>query len=354
MIREAERIAKGIYDGTITTGFIDKNLTGLVAEKLREAVIEGFGKDLPEVDYNTPDFAALSHLERNVYSFSSAKNYQQLKSMTLAVKDGDRVRTFTEFRNEALKISGEYVGPWLRTEYNTAIAGSQMAAKWERFQADKDTLPLLEYRTVGDERVRPSHEALDGVIKNIDSPFWDSYYPPNGWGCRCDVIQSLYGKETEDKDIPIPDDVPKMFQSNMAKEGILFPKNHPYYIGLPDEIRRQGQRLLVKRILNWGRHFLVGKKVEVSKIGEVHFTGNAIKGILNQPHLLYMEKNQAVYALENIVKNSRYISSAPDLSGKNKAFHYLKFSIKGKDSYVVVKEPWKGNKVVYSIVDHIK
>jgi len=354
MQKEAQRIAKGIFDGTITSGEIDPALTTLVAEDLRNAVIEGFGKDLPAIDYNTPDFDKLANLENNVYQFSAAKDYQQLKSMTLALKDGNRIRTFEEFRNEALKISDVYNGPWLLTEYNTALSSAQMAAKWQRFYKDKNTLPLLQYRTVEDDRVRPSHAALDLVIKNIDDPFWDDYYPPNGWNCRCDVIQVVHGTETPDKDITTPDDVPKMFLTNMAKEGLIFPKKSPYYIGLPDAIKKQAERLLSKRILNWGRKFLVGQKAEAATIGEVHFSGNALKEIFNQPHALYLEKNQAVYALKNIVKNAKFVKTVPDLSGKNKAFHYLKIQIKGKDSYVVVKEPWKGNKMVYSIVDGIK
>lgn len=354
MQKEAARIAKGIYDGTITSGEIDPALTSLVAEKLRDAVIEGFGKDLPAIDYNTPDFDKLGNLESNVYQFSAAKDFQQLKSMTLALKDGDRIRTFTEFRNEALKISDVYNGPWLLTEYNTALSSAQMAAKWQRFYADKNTLPLLQYRTVEDDRVRPSHAALDLVIKNIDDPFWDSYYPPNGWNCRCDVIQVVHGTETPDKDIVTPDDVPKMFLTNMAKEGLIFPKNSPYYIGLPDAIRKQAERLLSKRILNWGREYLSGEKVKASQIGEVTFTNKSLKEILNQPHDFYIEKNQAVYALKNIMANAKFLKSAPDLSGKNKQFHYFKIVVKGKPSYVVVKETFSGEKIVYSIVDKIK
>lgn len=47
----------------------------------------------------------------------------------------------------------------------------------------------LQYSTAGDERVRRSHRTLDGITLPMESKFWDWYYPPNGWGCRCTVIQ---------------------------------------------------------------------------------------------------------------------------------------------------------------------
>lgn len=341
MIREAARIAKGIFDGTIISGEIDPALTELVAEDLRNAIIEGFGKDLPAIDYDTPDFAKLANLEKNVYHFSGAKNYQELKSMTLALKDGDRIRTFTEFRDEALKINAEYNGTWLRTEYNTAIGSAQMAAKWSRFESDKKTLPLLQYRTVEDERVRPTHAALDLVIRNIDDPFWDMYYPPNGWNCRCDVIQVVHGTETPYKDIVMPDDVPKMFQTNMAKQGIVFPPKHPYYIGVPDAILKEAEYLLGQRILNWGRKFLSGEKVAAQQIGEVTFTDEGLAKIIEQPHEFLLQKNQAMYALKQIAQKAEFVKTEGDLS-------YFKFTINGKPAYLVVK-----GKEVYSIIEKL-
>lgn len=52
----------------------------------------------------------------------------------------------------------------------------------------RDVLPVWEYSAVGDDRTRPSHRALDGVTYPADHPFWDQYYPPWDFGCRCTVI----------------------------------------------------------------------------------------------------------------------------------------------------------------------
>lgn len=72
--------------------------------------------------------------------------------------------------------------------YDTNTRVAYAAGQWERIQRAKFTHPYLRYITMGDERVRASHAALHNLVLPVDDPFWNYYYPPNGWRCRCRVI----------------------------------------------------------------------------------------------------------------------------------------------------------------------
>lgn len=178
----------------------------------------------------------LQRLTQDVWQFSSAKNYQELRDLTLLLKDENgELRSFADFKTEASKVTERYNENWMQTEYNTAVASSQSAARWVEFQNDKDVIPNLEYQTVGDNEVRAEHQVLDGTIKHIDDIFWKTHYPPNGWGCRCEAVQTLED-ETDDGWKEIKVSIPKMFRTNLADSSLIFPKGHPYYVDIPEHV----------------------------------------------------------------------------------------------------------------------
>jgi len=37
-------------------------------------------------------------------------------------------------------------------------------------------------------RPRPLHVSWDGLVLPADHPWWQTHYPPNGWGCKCRVV----------------------------------------------------------------------------------------------------------------------------------------------------------------------
>lgn len=82
------------------------------------------------------------------------------------------------------------VGPRrLRTIFDTNLRVSRAAGQWQRIQDRKDVAPFLRYSAIMDSRTRPLHRAWHGLIFPVDHSFWRDHFPPNGWRCRCTVIQ---------------------------------------------------------------------------------------------------------------------------------------------------------------------
>ena len=177
-------------------------------------------------------------LQRSDYIFSGFKTFHELNEAfpSLIDENGNR-KPFERFLNDVRKIDATYNRNYLRAEYNFASASAEMAAKWEQFMEDGDRYNL-QYRTAGDGRVRPEHAALHGVTLPIDDPFWEEFYPPNGWNCRCEAVQvrkSKYPVTPHDEAMALGEqatgrDTRRMFRFNPGKEQQTFPDYNPYTI----------------------------------------------------------------------------------------------------------------------------
>ena len=141
--------------------------------------------------------AMRGRLQRSDYIFSGLKTFHELNEAfpSLLDENGNR-KTFERFLNDVRKIDETYNRGYLRAEYNFVQASATMAAKWERFAEDGDRYNL-QYRTAGDGKVRPEHAELHGVTRPMADPFWEEYFPPNGWNCRCTVVQVRKSKYPE-------------------------------------------------------------------------------------------------------------------------------------------------------------
>ncbi len=155
---------------------------------------------------------------------------------SLLDENGER-KTFERFLNDVRKVDETYNSHYLRAEYNFVQSSAEMAARWERFSEDGDRYNL-QYRTAGDDKVRPEHAALNGVTLPPSDPFWEEYYPPNGWNCRCTVVQvrkSKYPATPHDEAMALGEealqrDTKRMFRFNPGKEQKTFPDYNPYTI----------------------------------------------------------------------------------------------------------------------------
>lgn len=220
------RLLRDIHEGRNDDSIPDAETVAKTAAELKKAVKEGWANfDAP--DWDTPDFGTISRLRENIFVFSGAKTLPMLKEISsmLTTEDG-KVKAFSKFKADALAVWEQYNVNWLRTEYNHAIGSAQMAARWSEYDKNKDINPNLTYRTAGDDRVRAAHQMLDGVTKAIDDIFWDIYYPPNDWGCRCDAEAGDAKITTREFGRP---ELKSMFKTNVGKTGTIFPDTHPYF-----------------------------------------------------------------------------------------------------------------------------
>lgn len=177
-------------------------------------------------------------LTRSNYIFSGLKTFHELNEAfpSLLDENGNK-KTFERFLNDVRKIDETYNANYLRAEYNFVQASAEMAAKWEGFMEDGDHY-YLQYRTQHDDKVRPEHASLDRVTLPPSDSFWESYYPPNGWNCRCTVVQVLkrkYEPTPHDEAMSLGEealqtDKKGIFRFNSGKEQKTFPDYNPYTI----------------------------------------------------------------------------------------------------------------------------
>lgn len=177
-------------------------------------------------------------LQRSDYIFSGIKTFHEINEAfpSLLNTDGTR-KPFTQFLEEVKHIDKTYNQHYLAAEFNFAQASAAMAAKWEQYAQDGERY-LLQYRTAGDDRVRPEHASLEGVTLPITDTFWEEFYPPNGWNCRCTVTQVLKSQATptpHEQAIALGEDALKLdkhrfFRHNSGITGKTFPDYNPYTI----------------------------------------------------------------------------------------------------------------------------
>lgn len=131
-----------------------------------------------------------TYLEQDVFIFSQLKTHTQLTQARALLKDEKgNLREWASFKDEILKINNTYNKHYLQAEYAFAVQSSISANQWASWSDDTKNF-WLEYQTMGDELVRDSHQALNGIKLPKNDPFWEQFYPPNGWRCRCDVLET--------------------------------------------------------------------------------------------------------------------------------------------------------------------
>lgn len=192
--------------------------------------------DSLSVKQEIPDDLAAT-LRKNIFYFSGFKTHHELEEASRMLQSDDGgFKPFGKFYEDVKAIDATYNRNYLQAEYNFATASTQMAVKWKEWERTADRYDL-QYRTAGDDRVREEHRELEGITLPMTDPFWNEYFPPNGWNCRCTAVRVRKGKyPTSDSDEAIQKgknctSTPKqqIFRFNPGKQEKIFPEKHPYF-----------------------------------------------------------------------------------------------------------------------------
>lgn len=316
----------------------------------------------------------MEHLKNDVFVFSGFKTYQELReAAALLLDEKGQIKPFHRFYNDITAIKQDYNKNWLQAEYIFAQASAEMAAKWKDFEADGERYNL-QYRTAHDNRVRPEHKVLHGITLPASDPFWDEFFPPNGWRCRCTVVQVRKGKYPEsDSNTAIQQgrettcqagkngvNKAAIFRYNPGKQQVVFPPHHPYYEVTQMEREKvmgalggktSNSSIRTKELKKEAK-ILVGKYFGNDQFDKLMtISGKGVKEWLNQPHKHYMEKNELLLDMPNLIRNSVYKGSGKDKHDPNITIHLFETEIKGDKSWIIVREHPNGVVSVHSISD---
>jgi SPP1 gp7 family putative phage head morphogenesis protein len=149
--------------------------------------------------------------------------------------------------------------PWLDDDESGTIrseARAELLLRTHGFQAysataervmdrQRDVFPYCQYKSMEDARVRPTHEALDGIVLPADHEFWATHTPPWDWGCRCmkiplseddlgDIQKSDEGKIQDNKDILDEGAARELSATRrLLRNGVMYNVTAPAESGVP-------------------------------------------------------------------------------------------------------------------------
>lgn len=151
--------------------------------------IEFFRDKIP---MSAPEFDALA-AEVKDYAHSMAFTVSRIASADLlndlhgeilkAIEEGTAFWDFRKGIDEVMERLGwKGLAPYrLDNIFRTNIQGAYNLGRYKQMKAVADRRPYWEYDAVNDTHTRPSHLAHDGKIYHHDHPFWDTWYPLNGY-----------------------------------------------------------------------------------------------------------------------------------------------------------------------------
>jgi hypothetical protein len=252
----------GVWSKHFSKDHLPFNVYHKTGKHLANAVKDGYKI---KVKFGSSDAKLLSELTDNIWFFSAAKTYQQVRGMeatrealmkfsgALVDKEGNEISRFKAFRDGYVNEAGDFVEgasqifdtfneDWLRSEYNTVINKAYLAQRWDKIQSMKETLPYIQRDEIEDLVECEDCAAINGMTVAVDDPILDEYYDGLHFNCRGNwrQLSEEEGKdqvwtteECVDTEEGLNNPREPMFKMNPGKDRIIFktdgPNQHPYF-----------------------------------------------------------------------------------------------------------------------------
>ena len=195
----------GIHLGT---GLSEAWQTGVAS--VREAA------DFSEVLWGpgTPFDSAVEYFEARGFYIANVTNADLLaaveEEISKAMEGGVTLEEFKDTVDDIFTTSGfDPLAPFhIKTVFQTNLHLNYQGGRFNQMKAPAvvKARPYWRLVAVRDGNTRPSHWAMHGKIFPHDHKFWQIWYPPNGYNCRCTVVTvserelKRYGWQVEEKD----------------------------------------------------------------------------------------------------------------------------------------------------------
>ena len=186
------------------------------------------------------------------------------RAVDAAIAQGETLKQFqARFDDAVARYGWDYNGgrDWrTRVIYDTNLNTSYAAGRYQQMQAVKADRPWWRYRhseAVVDPR--EEHLSWNGLVLHADDPWWETHYPPNGWGCQC-YVETLSDEDLARLGKDGPDAAP-----DKDIKPVMVGKAAPREVSMPDGI-------------DPGFAYAPGRTTQLG-----HAVQHALRGTLTQP-----------------------------------------------------------------------
>lgn len=160
-----------------------------------------------------------------------------------AIDGGMTLKAFREQFDTIVQTHGwSYNGGrnWRSTLiYDTNVTTAYQAGRWKQF-VEGGATHLMYKHADGVLHPRPLHVALSGTVRPVGDSFWQTHYPPNGWGCHC---RAVVASANETTGVPAaaadPQTIDKGWAYNVGKAGLE--KSRAVLADKVETLRKQGE-----------------------------------------------------------------------------------------------------------------